>query len=68
MNTAFTSRATMDYEAVVSITQSAALVFFMVMFAIVVAYVFWPANREKFARAARVPLEPGEKLDENKKG
>ncbi|MGE3626877.1 MAG: cbb3-type cytochrome c oxidase subunit 3 [Hyphomicrobiales bacterium] len=49
----------MDYPAIVSITQSAALVFFVVLFAAVVAYALWPGNKQRFERAARLPLDHG---------
>lgn len=57
----------MDYENAVVIAQSAALIFFLCLFALIVAYVFWPSNKDKFERAARQPLEPGEGTAENRK-
>ena len=50
----------MDYQTVASLTQSAALVFFVLLFLCVLAYTFWPSNRSRFERAARLPLEHGE--------
>ncbi len=47
----------MDYEAIVTITQSLALIFFIILFVIVVAYVFWPGNKDKFERAAQQPFD-----------
>lgn len=47
----------MDYESMVVLSQVAALFFFMVMFVVVVSYVCWPGNREKFDRAAQLPFE-----------
>lgn len=58
----------MEYETVVSITQSVALIFFIVLFVAVLAYVFWPGNRDKFDRAARLPLEAGEATAKDRKG
>lgn len=47
----------MDYEMMVTITQSLALVFFIALFVIVVGYVFWPGNKDKFHRASLLPFE-----------
>ncbi|MHA1164331.1 MAG: cbb3-type cytochrome c oxidase subunit 3 [Alphaproteobacteria bacterium] len=47
----------MDYESMVVLSQLVALFFFMVMFVVVVTYVCWPGNREKFDRAAQLPFE-----------
>lgn len=47
----------MDFGDIVTLTQLAALFFFIVIFILVVAYVFWPGNKDKFDRAARRPLE-----------
>lgn len=58
----------MDYETMVTVTQSLALIFFFTLFVVVVAYVFWPGNKDKFERAARQPLEPGEAIAKNRKG
>ena len=55
----------MDYEAVVTITQSLALIFFVVMFIVVVAYAFWPGNKRKFEDAARQPF--GHEADQDRK-
>ncbi|MDH3580798.1 MAG: cbb3-type cytochrome c oxidase subunit 3 [Hyphomicrobiales bacterium] len=57
----------MNYDAVVTITQSLALVFFVTLFVVIVAYVFWPGNRRKFEDAAKLPFEPGEAPDQNGK-
>lgn len=58
----------MNYNSVVSITQSLALVFFMVIFIGVVAYVFWPGNKRKFDDAARLPFEDETAADKKRKG
>ncbi len=46
----------MTYETVVSVTQSAALILFMAVFAGVLVYAFWPGNKARFEHAARLPL------------
>ena len=46
----------MEYESVVAITQSLALIFFIILFVLVVTYVFWPGNKDKFDRASRLPF------------
>ena len=47
----------MEYEQVASISQVAALIFFIVLFAGVVVYAFWPGNKKRFDEAAKLPLE-----------
>ena len=47
----------MTYETVSSIAPTLGLIIFMTLFAGVVAYALWPRNREKFRRAARMPLD-----------
>jgi cytochrome c oxidase cbb3-type subunit 4 len=47
----------MTYEEVASISGTVGLVFFMVMFAVVLAYALWPRNKAKFDEAARAPLD-----------
>ena len=47
----------MTYEEVAGITGAIGLVFFMAMFAVVLAYAFWPRNKAKFDEAARAPLD-----------
>ncbi len=49
----------MDYETMVVITQSLALLFFVALFILVLGYVFWPGNKAKFERASRLPFEQG---------
>jgi cytochrome c oxidase cbb3-type subunit IV len=56
----------MTYEQVASITQVAALIFFIVLFAGVVVYAFWPGNKKRFERAARLPLEKDPNSDQGK--
>ncbi len=47
----------MTYETVSEIAPTIGLIFFVVFFVGVIAYVFWPRNSEKFRRAARMPLD-----------
>lgn len=55
----------MSYETIVVITQTLALIFFILLFVSVVIYALWPGNAEKFKHAARLPLEPGEPKTRN---
>jgi cytochrome c oxidase cbb3-type subunit 4 len=47
----------MTYDQVASISQVAALLFFVALFAAVVVYAFWPGNKKQFDEAAKLPLE-----------
>ncbi|MGD1880601.1 MAG: cbb3-type cytochrome oxidase subunit 3 [Kiloniellaceae bacterium] len=47
----------MHYEQVAHFAATYGLIYFIIMFAGVLAYVFWPSNKEKFEEAARLPLE-----------
>lgn len=47
----------MEYEQVASVTQVAALIFFIVLFAGVIVYAFWPGNKKRFDEASKLPLE-----------
>ena len=58
----------MEYDSVVAVTQSIALVFFMGLFFVVVAYVFWPGNKGKFDKASRLPFEKDEPDGAKRKG
>lgn len=48
----------MTYQTVAGFSQSLALVLFLAVFLGFVVYAIWPANRELFERAARMPLQP----------
>ena len=51
------------YEILASFAQTAGLVYFVLMFAAVLAYALWPRNRATFDAAAHLPLseeEPGQ--------
>ncbi len=58
----------MDYETVVTITQVAALLFFVALFLAIVIYVFWPGNKKKFDEASRLPFENDKPDIENGRG
>jgi cytochrome c oxidase cbb3-type subunit 4 len=47
----------MTYEQVASISQVAALLFFIALFVGVLVYAFWPGNKKRFEEAAKLPLE-----------
>ena len=46
----------MTYESVAGFVQTWNLVYFVILFAVVLAYAFWPKNGEHFERAANIPL------------
>jgi len=56
----------MTYDQVASISQVAALLFFIVLFAGVVLYAFWPGNKRRFEEAAKLPLEDDPGSDKEK--
>ncbi len=47
----------MTPEQITSISGTIGLVFFMTMFAVVLAYALWPRNKAKFDKASRAPLD-----------
>ncbi|MGE0747331.1 MAG: cbb3-type cytochrome c oxidase subunit 3 [Rhodospirillales bacterium] len=47
----------MHYHTLAQFAQTGGLIFFVVLFAAVVAYALWPRNRQKFDDAARIPLK-----------
>jgi cytochrome c oxidase cbb3-type subunit 4 len=53
----------MTYETLVPLTYLATLILFGAIFAGVVVYAFWPGNKSKFDRAARVPLERDQAME-----
>jgi cytochrome c oxidase cbb3-type subunit 4 len=55
----------MDYESVASITQVAALVFFVALFLGVVIYAYWPGNKKRFEKDAQIPLKRDPGLDKD---
>ncbi|WP_349359865.1 cbb3-type cytochrome c oxidase subunit 3 [Stappia sp.] len=44
------------YESVASFAQIWGLLYFVILFAVVVAYALWPKNRRRFDDAAQIPL------------
>lgn len=47
----------MRYEEVLHFAQTVGLVLLILLFLAGVAFALWPRNRERFQRAARLPLE-----------
>ena len=45
------------YKMLANFAQTWGLLYFVAVFAAVVAYAFWPSNRTGFEDAARVPLQ-----------
>ncbi len=45
------------YEDVLAFAQSWASVYFTLMFIVAFAYAYWPRNRDRFEKAAFIPLE-----------
>jgi cytochrome c oxidase cbb3-type subunit 4 len=56
----------MTYEQVAGITQVAALLFFVALFAGVVIYAYWPGNKKRFQKDAEIPLkkDPDHEMEE----
>jgi cbb3-type cytochrome oxidase subunit 3 len=52
----------MTYDTVATVSQVTTLLLFLAMFLVVIGYVLWPKNGEKFNKAASVALD----LDKNK--
>ncbi|MEZ5956337.1 MAG: cbb3-type cytochrome c oxidase subunit 3 [Hyphomonadaceae bacterium] len=46
----------MTYEQAAHFAQTWGLALLLILSAVVLAYTFWPGNREKFERAAATPL------------
>jgi cbb3-type cytochrome oxidase subunit 3 len=47
----------MTYDTVATVSQVTSLIMFLVMFLVVIGYVLWPKNLEKFDTAARTALD-----------
>jgi len=47
----------MTYETIASISQTSSLLLFLVIFIGVVAYAFWPGNRQRFEISQRQALD-----------
>jgi cytochrome c oxidase cbb3-type subunit 4 len=56
----------MTYEQVSTISQVAALLFFVALFVGVTIYAFWPGNKKRFEEDARIPLQkdPNQETDD----
>ena len=54
----------MTYQDLIYFAETWGLVILASMFAVAVVYAFWPGNRDKFDRAAHLPLENDDLLDE----
>jgi len=50
----------MTYETISRFVQQGGAVYFGLMFLAVLVYALWPKNKERFERAARLPLEEEE--------
>ena len=46
-----------DYDTLAAFARSWGLVYLMALFAGVCLYAFWPRNKTKFDKAARMPLD-----------
>ncbi len=46
----------MTYQSLASFAQTGGVLYFVALFLAVLAYAFWPRNRERFDAAARLPL------------
>lgn len=47
----------LSYDDVLTFAQSWGGLYFVIMFAIALAYALWPANKSGFQEASRIPLE-----------
>jgi cytochrome c oxidase cbb3-type subunit 4 len=47
----------MTYETVARFAQQGGTLWFMILFLAGCAYAFWPAKKDEFDKAARMPLE-----------
>lgn len=47
----------MSYHELAAFAKTWGLVYLMILFAGVLVYALWPRNKEKFDRAARMPLD-----------
>jgi len=44
------------YQMLAEFAQTWGLIYFVILFALVVAYALWPSSKRKFDEAARIPL------------
>lgn len=54
----------MTYQDLIYFAETWGLIILATMFASAIVYAFWPGNREKFDRAANLPLESDDTLNE----
>ena len=47
----------MDYHSVSAFAQSYGLLYLLGLFIVVLVYALWPRNKEKFDKAAQIPLK-----------
>jgi cytochrome c oxidase cbb3-type subunit IV len=47
----------MTYEQLSAFAQTSGMIYFITIFLGVCLYVFWPKNKAKFEKAARMPLD-----------
>jgi cytochrome c oxidase cbb3-type subunit IV len=47
----------MSYEQLSAFAQTSGMIYFIAIFTGVCVYALWPKNKAKFDRAARIPLE-----------
>ena len=52
------------YEKLSSFAQTGGLIYFVAIFAGVLAYALWPRNQKRFDQAAQLPLQDREPGDE----
>ena len=57
----------MTYDTVATVSQLASLLLFIALFLAVIGYTLWPANKDRFEKAARIAIDPAKK-DANKRG
>jgi cytochrome c oxidase cbb3-type subunit IV len=44
------------YERLAHFAQTWGLLYFVILFAVVLAYALWPKNKERFDEASKIPL------------
>ena len=54
----------MDYQTLSTFAQTWGLLYFVLIFAGVCLYAFWPRNKAKFDKASRMPLDEDDPEDD----
>ncbi len=49
----------MTYQDASEFSQTYGMIYLFILFLIVVAYALWPKNKDKFEKAAQIPFEEG---------